>query len=72
MVKEIDVDLTHVFRQEILKLANSYNPKFEYQFKHKDIDTLVNNFTDEVIKDFSEQLRPLLIKSFTDAIHQEL
>ena len=72
MNQEINMDITGEFRQCVLKLANTYDPKFELSKNHKNQHDLFDEFTKNLCQDFSDQLYPLFLDVLYEKFDQQL
>lgn len=69
---KLNLDFTSDFRQVILKLANTYEPKFDTPEHFENIEQLLDSFTTLICEDFSNQLYPLIYEKLSSKLHQQL
>lgn len=73
MSDQINIDLTYVFRRSVMKLANTYEPNFESNTKSfANEQEMIENYSSLICKDFSDQLKPILIEEFNQAFFESL
>lgn len=69
---EVNISFTSDFRQVILKLANIYNPNFDFPTHFDNVSDLIDAISECICKDFSNQLYPLLHEKITEKVYQQL
>ena len=71
--KQIQINFDGDFRQVVLKLANTYQPKeIPNDFKVADLNEYIQVISEAVASDFSSQLQPLLAQKLHEVIQKQL
>lgn len=73
-MKHVEMDITPVFRQAVLKLANTYEPQFDYKdnksFKNQ--IEVFENLSQSICDDFAKQLYPLLVSTISKEFDKKI
>lgn len=73
-MERVEMDITPVFRQVVLKLANTYEPQFDYEDNEsfKNQIELFENFSQSICDDFAKQLYPLLVSAISKEFDKKI
>lgn len=64
MVKQINLDVDPIFKRSVMKITNTYNPKFSFGNKEFENEKeLLSELSKNICEDFSEQLYPILLEN---------
>ncbi len=71
--KQIQINFDGDFRQVVLKLANTYQPKeVPEDFKANNLSEFIQVMSIAMANDFSSQLQPLLAQKIHEVIQKQL
>ena len=71
-INEIKIDFDGDLRQLVLKLANTYEPKFELKnSEFENTDEMLTEFSKLICQDFSSQLYPMILDRLHEKMNQQ-
>ena len=71
-IDEIKINFDSDLRQLVLKLANTYEPKFELKNNNfENLDEMLTEFSQLICQDFSNQLYPIVLERLYEKMDQQ-
>ena len=71
-INEINIDFDSDLRQLVLKLANTYEPKFELKNNNfENPNEILTEFSQLICQDFSSQLYPMILDRLHEKMNQQ-